>query len=151
LHIGDLFKISIRHELLMSTHASFPVDSVGPPRAEVCRTAASFPLGPVYFSGILGADRVNYRPTTKSRKLPNGPFTSQVFLGNFPAHPRTSRSAKLHARVSSPTRVPPCFCSWKRREHATDGDGRRRRRGKETTAGKEEQITTVPKRSSSGG
>src|SRR5215217_1393135 len=29
---------------LMSTHASFPVDSVGPPSAEVCRTAASFPL-----------------------------------------------------------------------------------------------------------
>ncbi|KAK1663288.1 hypothetical protein QYE76_051447 [Lolium multiflorum] len=29
---------------VMSTHASFPVDSVGPPRAEVCRTAASFPL-----------------------------------------------------------------------------------------------------------
>ena len=28
---------------LMSTHASIPVDSVGPPRAEVCRTAASFP------------------------------------------------------------------------------------------------------------
>ena len=28
----------------MSTHASFPVDSVGPPRADVCKTAASFPL-----------------------------------------------------------------------------------------------------------
>jgi hypothetical protein len=28
---------------LMSTHASIPVDSVGPPRAEVCRTSASFP------------------------------------------------------------------------------------------------------------
>ncbi|KAK1682485.1 hypothetical protein QYE76_043333 [Lolium multiflorum] len=28
---------------VMSTHASIPVDSVGPPRAEVCRTAASFP------------------------------------------------------------------------------------------------------------
>jgi hypothetical protein len=29
--------------LLMSTHASVLVDSVGPPSAEVCRTAASFP------------------------------------------------------------------------------------------------------------
>ena len=28
---------------LMSMHASIPVDSVGPPRVEVCRTAASFP------------------------------------------------------------------------------------------------------------
>ena len=28
---------------LMSTGASILVDSVGPPRAEVCRTAASFP------------------------------------------------------------------------------------------------------------
>jgi hypothetical protein len=28
---------------LMSTHASVLVDSVGPPSAEVCRTAASFP------------------------------------------------------------------------------------------------------------
>ena len=28
---------------VMSTHASILVDSVGPPRAEVCRTAASFP------------------------------------------------------------------------------------------------------------
>jgi hypothetical protein len=28
---------------LMSMHASVPVDSVGPPSAEVCRTAASFP------------------------------------------------------------------------------------------------------------
>ena len=29
--------------LLMSTHASILVDSVGPPSAEVCRTTASFP------------------------------------------------------------------------------------------------------------
>jgi hypothetical protein len=29
--------------ILMSTHASVLVDSVGPPSAEVCRTAASFP------------------------------------------------------------------------------------------------------------
>jgi hypothetical protein len=29
--------------VLMSTHASVLVDSVGPPSAEVCRTAASFP------------------------------------------------------------------------------------------------------------
>jgi hypothetical protein len=28
---------------VMSTHASILVDSVGPPSAEVCRTAASFP------------------------------------------------------------------------------------------------------------
>jgi hypothetical protein len=28
---------------VMSTHASVLVDSVGPPSAEVCRTAASFP------------------------------------------------------------------------------------------------------------
>jgi hypothetical protein len=31
------------NELLMSTNASILVDSVGPPSAEVCRTAASFP------------------------------------------------------------------------------------------------------------
>jgi hypothetical protein len=29
--------------VLMSTHASVLVDSVGPPSAEVCRTVASFP------------------------------------------------------------------------------------------------------------
>jgi hypothetical protein len=29
--------------LLMSTHASVLVDSVGPPSAEVCKVAASFP------------------------------------------------------------------------------------------------------------
>jgi hypothetical protein len=29
--------------VVMSTHASVLVDSVGPPSAEVCRTAASFP------------------------------------------------------------------------------------------------------------
>jgi hypothetical protein len=35
----------IRHRQgeLMSTHASVLVDSVGPPSAEVCKTAASFP------------------------------------------------------------------------------------------------------------
>jgi hypothetical protein len=32
-----------RYASLMSTHASVLVDSVGPPSAEVCRTAASFP------------------------------------------------------------------------------------------------------------
>jgi hypothetical protein len=32
-----------RTRSLMSTHASVLVDSVGPPSAEVCRTAASFP------------------------------------------------------------------------------------------------------------
>jgi hypothetical protein len=30
------------HEIVMSTHASIPVDSVWPPSAEVCRAAASF-------------------------------------------------------------------------------------------------------------
>jgi hypothetical protein len=30
-------------DYMMSTHASVLVDSVGPPSAEVCRTAASFP------------------------------------------------------------------------------------------------------------
>jgi hypothetical protein len=34
---------SERRSLLMSTHASILVDSVGPPSPEVCRTAASFP------------------------------------------------------------------------------------------------------------
>jgi hypothetical protein len=33
----------IQHDAMMSTHASILVDSVGPPSAEVCRTAASFP------------------------------------------------------------------------------------------------------------
>jgi hypothetical protein len=32
--------VSVR---VMSTHASVLVDSVGPPSAEVCRAAASFP------------------------------------------------------------------------------------------------------------
>jgi hypothetical protein len=37
--------LSLRNllSLLMSTHTSVLVDSVGPPSAEVCRTAASFP------------------------------------------------------------------------------------------------------------
>jgi hypothetical protein len=30
-------------QILMSTHASVLVDSVGPPSTEVCRAAASFP------------------------------------------------------------------------------------------------------------
>jgi hypothetical protein len=34
---------STQGEPLMSTHASVLVDSVGPPSAEVCRAAASFP------------------------------------------------------------------------------------------------------------
>jgi hypothetical protein len=33
----------VAKDLLMSTHASVLVDSVGPPSAEVCRAAASFP------------------------------------------------------------------------------------------------------------
>jgi hypothetical protein len=35
--------VSMVASSLMSTHASVLVDSVGPPGAEVCRTAASFP------------------------------------------------------------------------------------------------------------
>jgi hypothetical protein len=35
--------MNIANTVLMSTHASVLVDSVGPPSAEVCRTAASFP------------------------------------------------------------------------------------------------------------
>jgi hypothetical protein len=31
------------YNLVMSTHASILVDNVGPPSAEVCRTATSFP------------------------------------------------------------------------------------------------------------
>jgi hypothetical protein len=34
---------ALTHRWLMSTHASILVDSVGPPSAEVCRAAASFP------------------------------------------------------------------------------------------------------------
>jgi H+/Cl- antiporter ClcA len=30
-------------DILMSTHASILVDSVGPPSAKICRTTASFP------------------------------------------------------------------------------------------------------------
>jgi hypothetical protein len=40
----------------MSTHASILVDSVGPPSAEVCRAAASFPLSgspKVYRTAVL--------------------------------------------------------------------------------------------------
>jgi hypothetical protein len=33
----------VLHNQLMSTHTSILVDSVGPPSAEVCRAAASFP------------------------------------------------------------------------------------------------------------
>jgi hypothetical protein len=36
-------KLEILLGTMMSTHASVLVDSVGPPSAEVCRTAASFP------------------------------------------------------------------------------------------------------------
>jgi hypothetical protein len=38
---GQKLKIGDAH--VMSTHASVLVDSVGPPSAEVCRAAASFP------------------------------------------------------------------------------------------------------------
>jgi hypothetical protein len=37
------YSLSVQHRTLMSTHASVLVDSVGPPSAEVCRAAASFP------------------------------------------------------------------------------------------------------------
>jgi hypothetical protein len=33
----------VMNHILMFTHASIPVNSVGPPSAEVRRTAASFP------------------------------------------------------------------------------------------------------------
>jgi hypothetical protein len=48
---------------------------------------------------FLGVGRGNSRPTTKSQNFPNGPFNSQVYLGKFPAHPQTSRPAKLPPRV----------------------------------------------------
>jgi hypothetical protein len=40
---SDLVFRKSAYETLMSTHASVLVDSVGPPSAEVCRVAASFP------------------------------------------------------------------------------------------------------------
>jgi hypothetical protein len=77
---------------------------------------------------------------TRSRKFPNDTFTFKIFLGNFPAHPLTSRPAKLHRRVSSTTRVPRRFCSWKRvrgtrpvapgADDGGKGDGGGERRGK---------------------
>jgi hypothetical protein len=43
-HVGtSKFDVRIYDCTLMSTHASILVDSVGPPSAEVCRAAASFP------------------------------------------------------------------------------------------------------------
>jgi hypothetical protein len=44
-HVGErrLSPCQRPSALLMSTHASILVDSVGPPSAEVCRTATSFP------------------------------------------------------------------------------------------------------------
>jgi hypothetical protein len=42
LHLKDNAR-AWRNNLVMSTHASVLVDSVGPPSAEVCRAAASFP------------------------------------------------------------------------------------------------------------
>jgi hypothetical protein len=39
----SMIPINVPHEEVMSTHASIPVDSVGPPRANVCRTTTSFP------------------------------------------------------------------------------------------------------------
>jgi hypothetical protein len=38
--LDNVFKL---HGMLMSTHASILVDGVGPPSADVCRAAASFP------------------------------------------------------------------------------------------------------------
>jgi hypothetical protein len=46
IYWGNKTPLHMPHQLcmlLMSTHASVLVDSVGPPSAEVCRTAASFP------------------------------------------------------------------------------------------------------------
>jgi hypothetical protein len=88
-------------------------------------------------SGIFWVGRGKYRPTTKSRKLPDGLFTCLVYLGNFPAHPRSSRPTNLHAPVFSPTRSTPCFWSWKADERGRRRDGGDRRRGKETAAGTE--------------
>jgi hypothetical protein len=44
-HVGFLneLRLSRKHQRMMSTHASVLEDSVGPPSAEVCRAAASFP------------------------------------------------------------------------------------------------------------
>jgi hypothetical protein len=52
-------------------------------------------FGLVYLSGIFRVGRGKYRPTTKSRKFPDGLFTCLVYFGNFPAHPRFSRRSKL--------------------------------------------------------
>jgi hypothetical protein len=41
--LQDAAIVDARSGGLMSTHASVLVDSVGPPSAEVCRAAASFP------------------------------------------------------------------------------------------------------------
>jgi hypothetical protein len=41
--VGRAMLILVAAMVLMSTHASILVDSVGPPSAEFCRTAASFP------------------------------------------------------------------------------------------------------------
>jgi hypothetical protein len=45
--LGHVCKLDKAHyglkQALMSTHASVLVDSVGPPSAEVCITASSFP------------------------------------------------------------------------------------------------------------
>jgi hypothetical protein len=43
LTIAEADESAMEQWRLMSTGASILVDSVGPPRAEVCRTAASFP------------------------------------------------------------------------------------------------------------
>jgi hypothetical protein len=40
---GSSISIKVGAMALMSTQASVLVDSVGPPSAEVCRAAASFP------------------------------------------------------------------------------------------------------------
>jgi hypothetical protein len=43
IHQRPIQRIQEPRRALMSTHASVLVDSVGPPSAEVCRAAASFP------------------------------------------------------------------------------------------------------------
>jgi hypothetical protein len=109
-------------------------------------------LRPCLLLRFFWVERGNYRPTSKSRNFPNGPFTSQVYLGDIPAHPRISQPAKPYLRVFSATSRPPCFLSWKGGEGGDDGNRRRqrqeRRRRRQGDGGG--QSTTAPTRSSSG-
>jgi hypothetical protein len=101
-------------------------------------------LGLVYLSGIFGVGRVKYRPTIESRKLPNGPFTSLVVLGNIRPIPDLPDPVSFTLRFSQPRGRPRVLAREKgRRGEATaamaagkgDGGGerthksQRRRRG----------------------